>query len=60
MEIKERTLKEKSLDIYRWKFLTLERKRFVDFTHDVTGKMCAIYYHPETKRYELEPIEKNG
>ncbi len=60
MEIKERTLEEKRLDNYGWKFPTLERKRFVDFTHDGTGKMCTMYYDPRTKRYELEPIEKNG
>ncbi len=39
---------------------SLEERRFVDFTHDGTGKMCTMYYYPKTNKYELEPIEKNG
>ena len=59
MEIKKNTLQRELID-YRLEPSRLEDKRFVDFTHNVTGKMCIMYYNPRTKRYELEPIEKNG
>ena len=58
MEIKEKTLE--GLNNYRLKINRLEERRFIDFTHDGTGRMCTMYHNLRTKRYELEPIKKNG
>ena len=55
----ENNLKELPID-YELKINKLKEKRFVDFTHDGTGKMCTVYYNLRTKKYEFEPIQKNA
>ena len=34
-----------------------ESKKFIDFTHNALGKMCAMHYYPRTKKFKLEPIQ---
>jgi len=34
-----------------------EERRFIDITHNASGKMCRVYYYPRTKKYEYEPIK---
>lgn len=36
-----------------------DKRRFVDITHDGTGRICNVYYNPQTRQYEYEPIENN-
>ncbi len=47
-------IREYEVNTYRF---GLEKKKlFIDLTHDGTGRMCRVYYYPESRSYSFEPI----
>ena len=48
--------RQKSLYDLSNRIIRLEKRIFVDLTHDGTGRMCTMYYYPRIKQFKLESI----
>ncbi len=35
-----------------------DKRHFIDITHDAQGRMCRVWWDPETKKTTFEPIEE--